>query len=114
MLTQRKIADAARAAGALVVENDAGTIIVFAKSAPDRLDVAGVAKLTGASPRRIREAARLGELRGSELGERALSFARADVLAWLDRNPIRVRALREENPDDEADIERRIAKAGRP
>lgn len=107
---RRDLATLAREQGATVIEAAGATIIVVARTTvAERLSVADVAKLGSCTPRRVRQAARSGQLRGAELGERALSFDRADVLAWLEARPIRVRAAVDHNDQVERDVDRRIA-----
>ena len=104
----RDLVTLARQVGATVVEASDATIIVIARPVvAERLDVAAVAKLGSCTPRRVREAARSGELPGAELGERALSFARVDVLAWLESHPIRVRTT-DESDEVARDVDARI------
>lgn len=104
-MTADRIVAAARALGVPVIDTAGAIIIVIARPAvADRLDVAATAQLAGCTARRVRVAARAGELRGAELGERALSFDRADVIAWLEKHPIRVRAPRDESGAAEREI----------
>ena len=104
-MTADRIVAAARALGVPVIDTAGAIVIVIARpAAADRLSVAAVAQLAGCTARRVREAARSGELVGAELTERALSFGRADVIAWLDRHPIRVRAPRDESGAAESAI----------
>ena len=95
----------ARQDGHTVIESHGAIIILMARpSTADRLDVAAAAKLAGCTPRRVREAARAGELPGCAIGERALSFSRADVIVWIESHPIRVRGARDTNDDAERSI----------
>ena len=68
----------ARRDGHTVIESHGAIIIVMARpSVADRLDVGAVAKLAGCTPRRVREAARAGELVGMRRATRRAPSTRS-------------------------------------
>ena len=73
------------------------------------ISVAEAAAYCKCSPRVIREAARRAEFPACEISERAISILRSDLDAWLANHPMKLRMVVDEDEDDEADLEKRLA-----